>query len=77
MIEGQVGEDPHKMVPAFLDGLWKEPGFKVIRGPRDLKPFLLEPKCADFVSLPYEEAMERPQKALRRPELRASTTSAR
>ncbi|MCJ7491761.1 MAG: toll/interleukin-1 receptor domain-containing protein [Dehalococcoidia bacterium] len=39
-IEDQINEDPNKMVPISLDDLWKEPGFRVMRGTGDLKPFL-------------------------------------
>lgn len=76
MIEEQVGEDPHKMVPISLDDLWREPGFKVIRGTGDLKPFLLERNHADFGNLPYEEAMERLLKGLMGSDVRASISSA-
>lgn len=47
-IEEQIDEDPDKMVPISLDDLWKENGFSVKRGKRDLKPFLLERNYADF-----------------------------
>jgi hypothetical protein len=54
------------MVPISLDALWKEPGFKVTRGSRDLKPHLLERNYADFANLDYGEALERLLRALRR-----------
>ncbi|UCE15278.1 MAG: pentapeptide repeat-containing protein [Candidatus Bathyarchaeota archaeon] len=47
-IEEQIDEDPDKMVPISLDNLWKENGFSVKRGKRDLKPSLLERNYADF-----------------------------
>jgi hypothetical protein len=65
-IEEQIDEDPDKMVPVSLDNLWTEPGFKVIRGSRDLKPFLLNRNYADFANLPYDQALEQLLKGLRR-----------
>jgi len=66
-IEDQIDEDPDKIVPISLDNLWKEPGFKVIRGNRDLKPFLLERNSADFSDpLKYEQPLERLLKGLKR-----------
>lgn len=56
-IEEQIDEDPDKMVPISLDNLWKERGFRVMRGDRDLKPLLLDKNYADFAKLPYEEAL--------------------
>ena len=65
-IEEQIDENPDKMVPVSLDNLWKEPGFRVMRGNRDLKPFLLPDRnYADFTK-PYEEAVEQLLKGLRR-----------
>jgi len=64
-IEEQIDEDPDKMVPVSLDNLWKEPGFRVMRGNHDLKPFLLDRNYADFTK-PYEEALERLLKGLER-----------
>lgn len=58
-IEEQVDEDPDKLVPISLDDVWKETGFRVMRGNRDLKPHLLERNYADFANLPYDEALER------------------
>jgi len=66
-IEDQINEDPNKMVPISLDDLWKEPGFRVMRGTRDLKPFLLDKNYADFANKPYEEALDELLKGLRRP----------
>ena len=59
-IEEQIDEEPDKMVPVSLDDLWKEDGFKVMRGNCDLKPFLLERNYADFSdnSL-YHQSVER------------------
>lgn len=66
-IEEQIDEDPDKMVPVSLDNRWKEPGFHVMRGNRDLKPFLLERNYADFSgAMPYDEALEQLLKGLKR-----------
>ena len=66
-IEEQIDEDPDKLVPISLDNLWKHPGFKAIRGTRDLKPFLINRNYADFANFPDEEAFERLLKGLERP----------
>jgi len=66
-IEEQIDEDPDKMVPISRDKLWMERGFRVERGSRDLKPFLLDKNYADFSDEScYEESMQRLLKALRR-----------
>lgn len=65
-IEEQIDEEPDKLVPISLDDLWKEPGFKVVRGERDLKPFLLDKNYADFRNLPYDQALERLLRGLSR-----------
>lgn len=65
-IEEQTDEDPDKMLPISLDDPWKERGFPVMRGDRDLKSYLLDKNYADFANLPYEEAMERLLRGLRR-----------
>jgi len=65
-IEEQIDEDPEKLVPISLTDLWKQPGFRVVRGTKDLKPFLLEWNYADFLKLSYEEALERLLKGLSR-----------
>lgn len=65
-IEEQIDEEPDKMVPVSLDNLWKVNRFPVVRGDRDLKPFLLERNYADFANLSYEKALERLLKALER-----------
>jgi len=31
-----------------VDTLWREPGFRVMRGTRDLKPYLTDRNYADF-----------------------------
>jgi len=66
-IEEQIDEDPGKMVPISRDNLWTEPGFRVVRGSRDLGPFLRDRNYAHFSddSL-YEDSLERLLKALKR-----------
>ncbi len=65
-IEEQIDEDVEKMVPVSLDNLWKEPGFRVMRGQRDLKPFLMQRNYADFSDLSkYDENFKKLLKALR------------
>lgn len=66
-IEDQINEDPNKMVPVSLDDLWKEPGFRVMRGTHDLKPDLVNRNYADFANKLYEEALAELLKGLRRP----------
>ncbi len=70
-IEEQIDEDPDKLVPISLDDLWKQPGFKVFRGTRDLRPSLIDRNYADFANLPYEKAFERLLKGLERPRVSA------
>jgi len=66
-IEEQIDEDPDKMVPISLDDLWKEPGLRVVRGQRDLKPFLLDKNYADFTKrTKYEESLAKLLKGLKR-----------
>lgn len=47
-IEEQIDEEPDKIVPISLDNLWKEKGFRVMRGDRDLKPFIMERNYVNF-----------------------------
>lgn len=65
-IEDQINDDPERLVPISLDNLWKEPGFKVIRGNHNLKPDLENRNYADFANKPYEEALEELLRGLRR-----------
>ncbi len=58
-LEEQIDEEPDKIIPVSLDDLWKHPGFGVVRGERDLKPFLLDRNYADFANMEYEEALKR------------------
>ena len=66
-IEEQIDEDPDKIVPVSLVELWKEPGFPVKRGNRDLKPFLMDRNYADFSDpSKYEESLDRLLKGVTR-----------
>jgi len=66
-IEEQIDEDPGKMVPISRDNLWTEPGFRVVRGSRDLGPFLRDRNYAHFSDdSRYEDSLERLLKALKR-----------
>lgn len=68
-LEEQIDEEPDKMVPVSLDDLWKEDGFRVMRGDRELKPFLLERNYADFSNASlYGKSLERLLKGLKRPQ---------
>jgi len=66
-IEEQIDENPDKMVPVSRDNLWSEAGFRVMRGSRDLKRFLLDRNYADFSndSL-HEKSLQRLLRALKR-----------
>jgi uncharacterized protein YjbI with pentapeptide repeats len=66
-IEDQIDEDPDKMVPIARDDIWIQSGFRVVRGSRDLGPFLRDRNYADFSDESrYEESLRRLLKALRR-----------
>lgn len=65
-IEEQIDDAPETILPISLDTLWIAPGFRVIRGNRDLKPFLLERNYVDFARLPYEAALSKLLAGLRR-----------
>ena len=66
-VEEQIDEDPGKMVPLSLDNIWGADGFRVMRGSRDLKPFLLERNYADFSgSTPYEDSLGQLLRGLKR-----------
>jgi hypothetical protein len=67
-LEELIDDNPDKMVPVSLDDLWKQPGLRVMRGVRDLKPFLIDRNYADFSDgTSHEQAMKRLLRALRRP----------
>jgi len=64
-IEEQIDENPEKIIPVSLDNLWNKKGFRVMRGERDLKPFLLDRNYADFSNkLNYKDELNRLLKAL-------------
>jgi len=66
-IEEQIDEDPEKIIPISLDNLWKQEGFRVKRGQRDLKPFLIERNYADFVvKSKYKQSINKLLKGLKK-----------
>jgi uncharacterized protein YjbI with pentapeptide repeats len=66
-IEEQIDDDPNKMVPISRDDIWIQTGFRVVRGSRDLGPFLRDRNYADFGDdSRYEDSLQRVLKALRR-----------
>ena len=66
-IEEQIDEDPDKMIPISRDDIWIQTGFRVVRGSRDLGPFLRDRNYADFSDESrYEDSLQRLLKALRR-----------
>jgi hypothetical protein len=66
-IEEQIDDDPEKMVPISRDDIWIQTGFRVMRGSRDLGPFLRDRNYADFSDEScYEDSLQRVLKALRR-----------
>ena len=66
-IEEQMDEDQEKIIPVSLDDVWKQPGFRVMRGSRDLKPFLLDRNYADFgQGKDYEQQLRRLLRGLER-----------
>lgn len=66
-IEEQIDEEPDKMVPISRDDIWIQPGFPVVRGSRQLKPFVEERNYADFSDESrYDDSLQRLLTALRR-----------
>ena len=66
-MEEQEDEEPDKMVPVSLDHLWIQPGFRVMRGQRDLKPLLVDRNYSDFSNETlYQESLQRLLKGLER-----------
>jgi len=70
-IEETADEDPSKLVPISLDNLWREEGFTVRRGARDLKPCLENQIYADFVGWQrdkkaYQKGLEKVLNGLQR-----------
>jgi len=74
-IEDQINEDPDRVVPISLDRVWREPGFRIMRGTHDLKPDLVNRNYADFANRTYEEALQELLKGLRRPEVKKTRRS--
>jgi uncharacterized protein YjbI with pentapeptide repeats len=66
-LEERIDDDPERLIPISLDNIWKHPGFRVMRGSRDLAPWLRERNYADFDKLGYDEGLRRLLKALERP----------
>jgi uncharacterized protein YjbI with pentapeptide repeats len=65
-IEEQIDEDPEKIIPISLDELWKQNGFSIRRGKRNLKPFLLERNYANFSSQSeYQKSLNKLLKGLK------------
>jgi len=66
-IERQIDENPDKIIPISLDNIWKEDGFRVIRGKYNLKPFLLDRNYVDFSDdARYEDSLETLLRGLRK-----------
>ena len=64
-IERLIDEDPDKMIPISLDDDWKHEGFKVERGGKDLKQFLLDRNYVNFTDGKIDDAkIERLLRAL-------------
>lgn len=76
-IEDQINDNPDGLIPVSLDDIWSQPGFPVVRGTHDLKPFLLDKNYADFANRSYEAALEELLKGLRRPEVKKPRRSKR
>lgn len=58
-IEQQVDEDLEKIVPISIDSQWTSSSFVVERGGSNLKPFLLDRNYADFVTKPFDVALDK------------------
>jgi hypothetical protein len=66
-IEEQIDEEPDKLIPISRDSVWKLRGFRVMRGDRDLGPWLRERNYADFEDERfYRESVDRLLLALQR-----------
>jgi len=66
-IDKQINEDPEKMIPISLDNVWRQEGFTVKRGNRDLKQSLLDHNYADFCDLSkYDASLDRLLKGLKK-----------
>ena len=64
-LEAQLDEEPDKLILVSLDKVWTEPGFRVMRGNNDLKPFLMERNRVDCAGLEYQEQLTEIVRALR------------
>lgn len=58
-IEQQIDEEPEKIIPVSIDISWTEPTFYIKRGSNDLKPFLIQRNYADFVTKPFDYALDK------------------
>lgn len=58
-VEGQVDEDPDRIIPFSLDRDWLDPRFPVMRGRRDLKPFLLDRNYIDLSERDRSQPLKR------------------
>lgn len=66
-IEAQLDEEPDKIIPISLDNDWKEDGFLVNRGQRDLKQDMIGYTYVDFSeSSNYKASFRRLLKGLKR-----------
>jgi hypothetical protein len=65
-IEELVDEAPEKIIPISLDNKWMAPKFKIRRGTRDLKPFLMEQNYINFTTPEFDVSIERLIKALKK-----------
>jgi hypothetical protein len=62
------------MIAISLDNIWKEPGFRVMRGQRDLKLFRLEQNYVDFIDAStYQASIDKFLKDLERTQQNASS----
>lgn len=65
-LEELIDHDPTKLIPVSLDNIWTQPGFRVMRGNRDLAPWLRMQNYVDFPSLGYLTGFRRLLSALER-----------
>lgn len=67
-IETAVDHNPDKIICVSLDTLWHAPGFRILRGTRDLKPYLMDRNYADFTrKRHFGEQARKLLKALEKP----------
>ncbi len=66
-IEEQIDRDRDKLIAVSLDDLWKQDGFHVTRGSRNLKPDLMNKNWVDFIhNSTYDHSLNELLKGLRR-----------